>query len=174
MINLAKQKTFQSRAIAKESSRNKMRNGRSRDFIEVSGLISDDTFWEADTVKVVGNIRILNDAILTIAPGTIVEFQDYYKMKISGTLLAVGTANNRIIFTSDDPENFVIDSSHSGSWQGIRFYDISSLNETSMLEYCIFEYSKATDDSERIFPFGGGAISVNNFSKLIISNCIFR
>jgi hypothetical protein len=153
---------------------NKKQPNRNRDFIEVEGLISEDTFWEADTVKVVGDIRVLNNAILTIAPGTVVEFQDYYKMKISGTLLAVGTADNRIIFTADDPEDFVIDSSHSGCWQGIRFYDISSLNEASMLEYCVFEFSKATDNSERYFPFGGGAISIYNFSKLIISNCIFR
>ncbi len=153
---------------------NEYRNSSYRDFIEVSGPISEDTIWDADTVKVIGDLRILNNVTLTIEPGTIVEFQGYFRIKISGTILAIGTPEQRITFTINNSEDFVIDSSHTGCWQGLRFYDILSLNETSILEYCIFEYSKAIDDSERFYPFAGGAISIYDFSKLIISNNIFR
>jgi len=157
-----------------ERERMKFGNKKNRDFIEVSGPITEDTLWDADTVKVIGDLRILNDVTLTIQPGTYIEFQGYFKMKISGTINVVGTPEERITFTSNDPENFVIDASHTGCWQGIRLYDISSINDTSIFEYCIFEYSKATDDSERYYPFAGGAISIYDFSKLIISNNIFR
>ncbi len=137
--------------------------------IEVSGEITENTIWDTDTVKVVGDVNVNNEVILTINPGVIVEFQDHYKLSISGTIIASGSAENFIHFTSSNPELFSIDNATAGCWNGIRFENTLSTNEESILEYCIIEYSKAV--SEDII---GGAISLYNFSKLKVINCIIQ
>ncbi|MFH1998778.1 MAG: right-handed parallel beta-helix repeat-containing protein [Planctomycetota bacterium] len=145
-----------------------------RDEIEVSGPVSTDTLWEADKVKVIGDVIVENGVTLTIAPGVIVEFQDYYGIAIQGRLLAVGTPASRIVFTTDDPGSFAINAEHTGCWSGLRFHDTPETNGMSRLECCILEYSKATFSSRDAYPYGGGAISLYNFSKLVVSRCILR
>jgi hypothetical protein len=54
-------------------------------------------------------------------------------------------------------------------WFGIRFENTSAVNDTSRIEYCVIEYCKAAGDSSR-----GGALSVAGFSKLRVSNSVFR
>ena len=41
----------------------------------VSGTISSHTVWQEDTIRVFGDITINDDVVLTITPGTRVEFQ---------------------------------------------------------------------------------------------------
>ena len=61
------------------------------DVIDVSGSISEDTVWSAETVRVVGDVTVEDGVTLTIAPGVLVEFQDYYSLAVAGTLLALGS-----------------------------------------------------------------------------------
>jgi len=136
--------------------------------IEVSGIINEDTFWQVDTVKVIGDIVVSDLSILAIAPGTKIEFQDFYSINVQGCIQALGEPDNRIRFTSAHPELFLPDSSITGAWNGIRFHNTSSLNETSFLAYCDFEYSKVFGDSVK-----GGAISFYDYSKVRIANCSF-
>ena len=136
--------------------------------IEVSGIIDENTLWQADTVKVIGNIQISDGAILTISEGTKVEFQDFYSIDCKGCILALGELDNRIAFTSLHPELFVPDSSMTGAWNGIRFHNTSSLNEKSVFSYCDFEYSKAFGDSAK-----GGVFSLYNYSEVRVVNCSF-
>jgi hypothetical protein len=145
-----------------------------RDVIDVSGSISVDTVWSASTVRVVGDVTVEHGVTLTIEPDVRVEFQDYYRLAIAGTILAVGTPDHRILFTTDEPQNFVVDESHTGCWNGLRFDETLATNAPSRLAYCIIEYSKATGGSGGLHPYGGGAISVTDFSKLTIENCIIR
>ncbi len=144
------------------------------DLIEVSGSIDEDTVWSADTVSVVGDLTIEDGVTLTIQPGVRIEFQDYYRLDVAGTLLAVGTPACGIVFTTDEPQEFSVGQSHSGCWNGIRFDRTPATNARSHLEYCIFEYSKATGSGDGAYPYGGGAISVVDFSELTIENCIIR
>ncbi|MCK4821157.1 T9SS type A sorting domain-containing protein, partial [bacterium] len=95
--------------------------------------------------------------------------QDYYKLSILGRILAVGESDNFIRFTSSTPEEFEIDHSTDGSWNGIRFEDTPATNGISKLEYCLIEYSKAVEENGI-----GGAVSVYDLSKLEITNCIFQ
>jgi hypothetical protein len=125
-------------------------------------------------VKVIGDVTVLDGVTLTIEPGVVVEFQDYYRLSILGTLLAVGTAAERILFTTDEPGLFAVDASHTGCWNGIRFHGTLETNACSRLEQCVVEYSKATAASGGAHPYGGGAISAHDFSKLDIVNCIIR
>lgn len=125
-------------------------------------------------MNVVGDVTVENGVTLTIEPGVLVEFHDYYRLSVQGTLLATGTPVERILFTTDEPNLFLVDSSHAGCWNGIRFHETPETNDTSRLEYCVLEYSKATDSGDGVYPYGGGAVSLFNFSKLVIRNCIFQ
>ena len=140
-----------------------------RSSIEVSGSINSNTNWDVDTVKVVGDIVVENGVTLSIEPGVLIEFQDYYKLSILGRIIAIGVPDNFILFTTDEPELFSIDHSTEGCWNGIRFEDTPTTNEISKLKYCRIEYSKAAEENGI-----GGAISVYDFSKLEISDCIFQ
>ncbi len=143
--------------------------GVGRSSIEVSGAIAFDTTWNADTVRVVGDVAIDDCVTLTVAPGTRVEFADFYRLTVLGRLLAIGFADDPIIFTTDEPEAFSPDTTNSGCWNGIRFPWTSSINGESRLEHCTIEFSKALGDE----PWGG-ALSVIGFSKLLVRNSTFR
>ena len=41
---------------------------------EISGDITSDATWSADTVRIVGDINVLGEVILTIMPGTRIKF----------------------------------------------------------------------------------------------------
>ncbi len=143
--------------------------GAGRSSMEVSGAIAFDTTWDVDTVRVVGSVAVDDGVTLTVAPGTRVEFADFYRLTVLGRLLAVGSVDDPIVFTSDEPEAFSPDSTSTGCWNGIRFPWTSSINEESRLEHCIVEFSKALGSE----PWGG-ALSVTGFSKLLVRNSIFR
>ena len=138
-----------------------------RNSIEVGGNITSDEFWSADTVKVIADVIIENGVTVSIDAGVELEFQDFYSIDVKGTILAIGEAGNPIHFTSLHPEDFIIDHSEIGAWNGIKFNNVSTLNTTSKLKYCIFEYSKSFEEK-------GGVIQVYNVSDLEITNCIFR
>jgi hypothetical protein len=142
---------------------------RGRASIEASGLISDDTFWDADTVRVVGRVTVEDGVTLTIAPGVKVEFADFYDLTVLGRILAVGSADEPIVFTTDEPGSFAPDSTTVGCWNGIRFPWTPSSNAESRVEYCVLEYSKAFGDQAF-----GGALSLVGFSKLLVRNSAFR
>lgn len=142
--------------------------------IDVAGSISADTVWNADTVRVVGDVTVEDDVTLTIEPGVRVEFQGYYGLDVDGTVIAVGTPRQRILFTTDDPQSFAVDATHTGCWNGIRFENTRSTNVPSRLEYCTFEYSKATGGGGGQYPYAGGALSVVDYSDLTVEHCILR
>lgn len=144
-----------------------------RDEIEVSGSITEDTMWDFDTVRVVGDLLIEDGVTLTVLPGVLVEFQDYYRLEVAGTLWAVGEPGARIVFTTDDPQSFAVDESQEGCWNGIRFIDTNASNAPSRLEQCVIEYSKAVGDTGA-YSYGGGAISVVDYSGLDVVNCDIR
>jgi len=138
-----------------------------RNSIEVGGSIGSSGFWSADTVKVIGDVIVENGVTLTILPGVRVEFQDYYSLEVNGTMQALGEVSNPIIFTSNDPDGFLIDHSTSGAWNGIKFKNVSTQNMFSIFRSCIFEFSKS-------FNTKGGVFQIYNSSDIEIINCTFR
>jgi len=145
-----------------------------RDEIIVSGPVTTDTHWKADTVRVIGNVTVEDGVTLTIVPGARVVFEDYYRLEVQGTLIAAGTAEGMITFTTDEPERWKEDRTLTGCWNGIRFHGTAETNAPSRIEHCIIEYSKAVNDSGAPWEYGGGAISAVGFSKLTIAGCIVR
>ncbi len=114
-----------------------------------------------------GKITIPDGQTLTIDPGCLVEFQEHYKFNVQGRLLAEGTEQDSIRFTVADTTGFYTNE-HTG-WHGIRFDNTPATNDSSRIVYCHLEYGKAigTDWRER----SGGAVYVDDFSKILISNC---
>ena len=110
-----------------------------------------------------GEITIPNDSTLTIEPGVEVVFTGHYKFNVQGRLLAIGTETDTIVFTINDTTGFH-NFNFDGAWGGIELRDIASSNDSTIFEYCIFQYGK-TDN--------GGAI-YSETDKLRISHCLFR
>jgi|GEM_PF-5900888 len=148
---------------------------------EVGGLICTDTTWTcAESPYVVtSSILIGCDATLTIEPCVEVRFQNGLGLSVGhevfggGTLVARGTAEDRIVFTSNDPfedpndPNDPPGAADPGDWARIYFTDPATdavldpnsgaYLSGSVLEYVTVEYSGAA----------GPAISATNCSPYL-------
>lgn len=96
-----------------------------------------------------GDLTVPSGQTLTIEPGVEVIFQSWYKLTVNGTLQAVGTANEPILFTA------------TNNWLGIRFVNAA---DGSQLAHAIVERGQASGAS----PYdSGGGIYIENTSTLI-------
>ena len=102
----------------------------------VRGSIGQDTVWEADLPYIVdSSLSVFPDTVFTLKPGVIVKLYDQQsKISVDGTLKAIGTESEKIVFTSfkDDP--------YPGSWDKIYFGPTSIDSELSNV---IIEYAGA-------------------------------
>ena len=123
---------------------------------EVSGIISTDNTWTATNSPyiVTGNILINQNINLTIQPGVMVKFKNNTYLRIDGTLYAVGSELQMIIFTSNEIVPAPAD------WSGLRFKNTS---KKCLLKYCIIKYSGGD-------IYGGGI--KNEADNLILSPSI--
>lgn len=113
----------------------------------VSGEILTDTVWsKVNSPYVVEDyLWIGEEATLTIEPGAVVKFNQSY-MDVYGKIIASGTAEEKIFFTSflddsvggDTNADGSVTESNSGDWYGINFYSPST---GSKFEYADFKYS---------------------------------
>jgi len=134
--------------------------------------ISEDTKWDADTIRINCDVTISNTKTLTITPGTNVVFMGYYEIQVDGNIIAKGEANNRINFTMKDTTGFADSTSTTGGWNGINFSSVISLiNDSSIFEYCTFSYAKAISNYYK--NKFGGAMNIYNSPMISINNCIF-
>ncbi len=136
--------------------------------ITVSDSIKTNTVWEADTVFVDTCIVIADDVSLAIDPGVVVAFDSAACLKVNGTLIAAGTEDNHIIFTSVDTTGYG-NLDHDG-WSGIYFDNTGGSmtdNQASIIDYSEFYYSRNT-------MYEQGVVSVLDFSNLTVSNSLFK
>ncbi len=123
------------------------------------GIIFGDTIWSGE-VLVNSTVVVEPGGTLTIRPGTRVKFKHYrgyrepekrLSLIVRGAIIAEGTAEKPIYFTSDapDPQN--------GDWSMVRLESPTAL---SSFHYCVFE-------------FGQQGLNVWQ-GEVIISNCVFR
>ena len=125
--------------------------------IEVSGLQSG--IWEADTVLVVGDVNV--EETLRIMPGTTVLFNDYYGIYVEklGSLEAIGTEGDSILFTVADTTGFHIFNSGRGGWNGIHLDKAGR----ARFDYCRLQFGKAALDDHQ----DGGALCINRCNRFI-------
>ena len=137
----------------------------------VSGPITSDTTWTLANSPyiVIGGVLVNNGVTLTIEPGVTVKFDSGFALQIDGTLIARGTSDNTITFTSNQT------TPAAGDWGYILFSD-SSTDATydgngdytggCILEYCIVEYAGASSNAaikaKSSSPFLSNGIIKNN------------
>jgi len=138
----------------------------------VSGtLLAEPVVWSAveGPYRVNGTLVIPEQGQLTIEPGTTVYFDADATLEARGILIAEGTADQRIRFTSV-PNSPLVPNNPSGSnglpdapphWDGIQFVD--SRHAENIIAYADIEYAQDSD----------GAIGVND-STALIDNVTFR
>lgn len=105
-------------------------------YIHHSGTISQDESW-GPGIHLITNYLGVEGATLTIEPGAIVKFGTYGRIGVgyseeNSTLIAEGTAQHPIIFTSAD------NNPQDGAFEGINFYEHTTAD--TRFAYCTFEY----------------------------------
>ncbi len=120
----------------------------------VEGPITRDTLWTlVDSPFVVSkDVVVYSNATLTIESGVEVQFGGNFSIAVQGRLVAGGTQDKRIRFTSNEYEP------QMGDWKTIDFVG----PQLSSLTYCIIEY--ATDG----ISVRSGNIAIEN---CIVSHC---
>lgn len=134
--------------------------------------IKSNTIWDYDTVFLIQDILIFDGNALSISPGTVIVSEGYQTIDVRGSIHAIGNINNRIIFTVNDTLGFSNFANNQGGWGGIHFFNTSETNDSSIFDYCILEYGKAVGNFTA--DFGGGALYINSYDKIRISNSIIR
>lgn len=120
---------------------------------DVSGSIPTNVTWnstDCDYYIVTGNVYIATDATLTIEAGTTIQFNKGTNITVhaDGTLKALGTAVNPVIFTSNSS------TASPGDWGYIifeqstdaTFDEQGTYTGGSMLQHSIIEYAGADDN----------------------------
>lgn len=112
-----------------------------------------------------GEITIPNGETLVIEPGVDVVFKGHFKFNVQGRLVAIGTQQDSIHFIA---ENSVF------GWHGIRFNYTSNANDTSKIIYCSLKYGIANTGAYNGSDRCGGAVFIQSFDKVLISNSLFE
>ncbi len=128
----------------------------------VCGNISEYVSWSTDTVYVNCDVTIMDMGKVTINPGVHVLFAGPYKIRVEGSLQAVGTATDSIWFSPLDKEE---------GWHGIEV-EIYSSSEETFFNYCVFEHGKAGYRSNQ--AFSGGALFIgSSMMQVSCKSCTF-
>jgi hypothetical protein len=112
----------------------------------VSGFINANTTWTlaGSPYIVVGNALVSQGYTLTIQPGVVIKFDSAKALQIDGELIAIGTAANRITFTSNqmNPQRGDWAKLHFSSYATEAVYDImGNYMSGSIMKYCDVFYA---------------------------------
>ena len=102
---------------------------------DVSGTISSNTTWTENFIHVTGDVTVNSGVTLEIDSGVFVLFDEDTRMTVNGTLIAEGTDENPIVFTSFN------ENPAKNDWYGIRFED-SSVDASCKIKYCNIKYAQ--------------------------------
>ncbi|MGD9547433.1 MAG: M6 family metalloprotease domain-containing protein [Candidatus Krumholzibacteriia bacterium] len=116
------------------------------------GDIPAGTTWiDEHPVNVYGNLILPHDHDLTLEPGSILKFDGTFGLTINGTLVAVGTEVDNIVFTSYKDDDRGGDTNGDGatapprgSWRNLTF---TGTNPGCSLQHCQVRYAGYTHDS---------------------------
>lgn len=99
--------------------------------------------------------------------GQKLSFTGHYSIHVQGSIKALGQYNDSIVFSIADTAGFSDIHSSSGGWNGLRFEDTPLENDSSIFDFCVFQFGKAVGDSANCF---GGAVRALRTDKIVIRN----
>jgi len=162
--------------------------------IEIGGIIWSDETWTNDYLYIVTSNTLVDEGVtLTIEPGTRMQFCADKYLRIDGCLVAIGTEDSMIVFTSN------AQNPSSGDWDGIKFYDTSidavfdsignyisgSIIKYAEIEfagpgiiiesaspYIAFNYVQENYIRDSFLSYLGGGIILNGTSSIVEYNLI--
>lgn len=151
---------------------------------EIGGNILTDTTLTFDDSPylVTSSLVVLFDVTLTIEPGVEIKFQSNRRLTIQGTLIAVGTVTDSIVFTSSSSNPI------PGAWFGITFeteYGASGEIEYIIGKYAsnLFKFTQSTNEEtlevnyshfhDNDYVFFGMNYTYSNF-QINIDNCLIE
>jgi RHS repeat-associated protein len=166
-----------------------------------SGEITADTVWSAaDIHRVVDHLRVAEGVTLTIQPGAVVQFNWQLGLTVDGNLVASGTEDHPILFTSDEDDTGLdgvlgteddVDTNgngpsegRKGAWQQVLLTETAS---NVVMEHLEFRFSGGWNGVPTVEVTGGEpilrecvfvgsngvAVGVEN-SDPILDGCVFR
>ena len=145
--------------------------------IEVSGEYHGQVLWDADTVRLMGDVVIEPDeggsACLTIERGTWVIAEGYYRITVhNGSFYALGADKYPVVFTARDTTDFYNPTMETG-WHGIHLLsDQSSAQDSVVMEYCEVKFGKIISGAPEGERFGAG-VEVRNKKYCHFDHCRF-
>lgn len=134
--------------------------------IEVSGEYYGHVLWDADTVRLMGDVVIEPEegsrACLTVERGTCVIAEGYYRITVhNGSFYALGADKYPITFTARDITDFENADVESG-WRGIHLIsDQSNSQDSVVMEYCKLSYGKVLNSASGEEQKGAGLYVTN-------------
>jgi hypothetical protein len=153
--------------------------GQNAIYINDSVLQGNITWTNTKPYVVINSALVDSDAVLNIQPGARIYMHANSKLFLKGTLKAIGTKTDSIIFVGDRLDRDYFGGDIAGEWCGLHFLNNSMNNE---LRYCIIKnggapwkvYNPTTYDYDYLT---GALVYVqpnptgNTNTKLSISNC---
>lgn len=125
--------------------------------MDVQGTIDEDTTWAKanSPFMITDDIVVAESVTLTIEANVKVVFHGGKKMEVAGTLVAQGTEEDPIYFTS------AAETPSAGDWKGIFFldssadatFDVENYQTGSIIEYAVVEYAEKGISANSASPF---------------------
>lgn len=124
---------------------------------EVSGNITEDTTWtlEDSPYIVTSTVQVFENITLTIEPGVVIKFENDGDLVIGGELIAIGTDEAMITFTSNQVSTgpscdwrriyFTIDS------EGATFDALGNYQSGNIIQKSIIEYGQGIRSLSAVF-----------------------
>jgi len=128
--------------------------------IEIGGIISENTTWSNDYLYIVtANTLVQQGVTLTIEPGTRIQAEPEKYIRVDGCLVAIGTEDSMIVFTSN-----------ADRWSGIEFHgslDAVFDSNGNYVSGTILKYAEV----KNVWAYGtGGLWPLNGAIRIILSS----
>jgi formylmethanofuran dehydrogenase subunit E len=129
--------------------------------VAIYGQAEIDLTLPKDMYYLSGMINIPNGVTLTVESGTVIRSIGYtYTINVSGKLVAMGTAENTIVFTTVNDSEYGgngVSTSYQGYWNGINVFETGEFTG----DYVKVRYGGA---------WGNNSSTLNIFGKLALTN----